>query len=57
MAYKRRSYFYRRIARKPLVMSVEELATIYHFPGSVAATPSLERIPSKKTAAPANLPV
>jgi hypothetical protein len=57
-AYKRRSYFYPpNQAKQPLVMTTEELATIYHFPGSVAATPSLERVPSKRTAAPANLPV
>jgi hypothetical protein len=56
-AYKRRSYFYPPYKSKALVMTVEELATIYHFPGSVAATPTLERIPSKKTTAPANLPV
>jgi len=57
-AYKRRSYFYPPYqAKKPLVMSVEELATIYHFPGSVAGTPGLERVPSKRTAAPANLPI
>ncbi len=57
-AYKRRSCFYPPYKdNKPLVMSVEELATIYHFPGSVAATPTLERVPSKRTAAPANLPI
>ncbi|MBU6426790.1 hypothetical protein KGQ27_00945 [Patescibacteria group bacterium] len=57
MAYKRRSYFYPPFQRKPIVMNSEELATIYHFPGSVAATPSLERVPSKKAQAPANLPM
>lgn len=56
-AYKRRSYFYTPYESKPLVMSVEELATIYHFPGQVAQTPTLERIPSKKAQAPSNLPV
>jgi hypothetical protein len=56
-AYKRRSYFYPPYQGKPLVMNTEELATIYHFPGSVSATPTLDRIPSKKGEAPANLPV
>ncbi len=55
--YKRRSYFYAPHERKPLVLNTEELATIYHFPGSVAATPTLERLPSKKSDAPSNLPV
>lgn len=54
--YKRRSYFYAPHEATPLVMNTEELATIYHFPGSVAATPTLERLPSKKTEAPSNLP-
>ncbi|MCX6719448.1 MAG: hypothetical protein NTZ38_03700 [Candidatus Taylorbacteria bacterium] len=56
-AYKRRSYFYPPFQGKPMVMNTEELATIYHFPGSTAATPGLERVPSKKAEAPTNLPV
>lgn len=55
--YKRRSYFYAPHEGSPFVLNTEELATIYHFPGSVAATPTLERLPSKKAEAPANLPV
>lgn len=55
--YKRRSYFYAPYEGKSLVLNTEELATIYHFPGSVAATPTLERIPSKKSEAPSNLPI
>ena len=42
---------------QPKVMSVEELATIYHIPGSAVVTPGLARIPSSKTSAPANLPI
>ena len=38
-------------------MNGEELATLYHLPGAVATTPTLTRIPSKKSEAPANLPV
>ncbi len=55
--YKRRSYFYAPHEGKALVMSTEEIATVYHFPGSVAATPTLQRIPSKKAEAPSNLPL
>lgn len=57
MAYKRRSYFYTPFESSPFVLNTEELATIYHFPGAVAATPTLERVPSKKAQAPANLPI
>lgn len=57
MAYKRRSFFYTPFASSPLIMNTEELATIYHFPGSVAQTPNLDRIPSRKAQAPGNLPV
>lgn len=55
--YKMRSYFYNPGNEDPpIVLNTEELATIYHFPGSVATTPTLERVPSKKGQAPANLP-
>lgn len=58
MAYRRRSAFYPPFnLSKPMVMNTEELATVYHLPGSVAATPGLERVPSKKAEAPINLPV
>jgi hypothetical protein len=56
MAYKRRSYFYDPFDATPIIMNTEEIATIYHFPGSVAQTPNLDRIPSKKAQAPGNLP-
>ena len=59
-AYKRRSVFnvpYRHIFGKPYVLTTEELATLFHFPGSTATTPTLTRVPSKKAEAPSNLPV
>lgn len=59
-AYKRRSFFhppFKNFHGKPFILTTEELATIYHFPGEVAATPTLSRIPSKKAEAPANLPI
>lgn len=55
--YKRRSYFYAPHKGKPMIMSSESLATIFHFPGAVVSTPSFQRVPSKKSEAPANLPV
>jgi hypothetical protein len=55
--YKRRAYFHPPYVGKPMVMNAEELATLFHFPGQVAATPTLERIPSKRVQAPTNLPI
>lgn len=42
---------------KPFILNTEELATIYHFPGKVAGAPTFERVPSKKSEAPSNLPI
>lgn len=38
------------------VLNLEELATLWHLPGQVAATPTLPRIDSNKGVAPSNLP-
>ncbi len=43
--------------RIKFVLNSEELATIFHFPGTVAGTPSLNRVSSRKGEAPANLPI
>jgi hypothetical protein len=60
-AYKRRSFFntpFKNFHGKPFILTTEELATLWHFPSSaVAATPTLNRIPSKKAEAPPNLPI
>jgi len=59
-AYKRRSFFYlpyKFFHGKPFVLTSEELATIYHFPGQVASTPTFSRIVSKKAEPPPNLPL
>jgi len=39
------------------VLSLEELATIFHFPGMVSETPSFKRIESKIAKPPSNLPI
>ncbi len=56
-AYRRRSWFHPPHARKPFVLNAEELATIYHFPGQVATTPTLKKIESKKAEPPIDLPI
>lgn len=55
-AYKRRAYGPAGPADAAKVMSVEELATIFHIPGSSVLTPGLSRIPSVRRNAPSNLP-
>jgi hypothetical protein len=42
---------------KTSVLSTEELATLFHFPGSVAETSALGRIDAQKAEPPANLPI
>jgi hypothetical protein len=59
-AYRRRSFFhppYRMFKGRPYILTTEELATIFHFPGEVASTPTLSRTTSKKGEAPSNLPI
>jgi hypothetical protein len=61
--YKLRRFFYspwknkKFHSVKPFILNTEELATIFHFPGSVASTPTFEKIPSLKAKAPSNLPI
>lgn len=57
MMYRRRAAFYPPFKVKTMVMNTEEIATIFHLPGQVASTPTLKRIPSKKSEAPTNLPI
>lgn len=56
-AYVRRSWFHPPYVRKPFILNSEELATIYHFPGGVAETPTFHRIESRKGEPPTNLPI
>jgi len=56
-AYVRRSYFFAPYKKKPYVLNTEELATIFHFPGGVAETPTFTRVEARKGEPPANLPI
>lgn len=38
------------------VLNTEELATLWHFPGQIVKVPGLERIESKESSPPTNLP-
>lgn len=54
--YKYRAYFYVPYDQFPSVMTTEEVATIWHFPTSAVQTPGLNRVPSKTSEAPTDLP-
>ncbi|MEQ1500120.1 MAG: hypothetical protein ABL917_01960 [Parcubacteria group bacterium] len=56
-SYKRRAYFYKPFKSPHFILNVEELATIFHFPGQVSTTPTFTRIESRKGEAPANIPL
>jgi hypothetical protein len=59
-AYKKRAYSAGDKKKKvdaAKVMSVEELATLYHIPGTIVVTPNLSRVESTRKEAPANLPI
>lgn len=55
-AYRRRSYFHSPYKKRSFVLNNEELATLFHFPGGVAQTPTFHRIESKKSEPPTDLP-
>lgn len=61
-AYRRRQFFHEPFSEglpkdDIMVMSTEELATIFHIPSQAVTTPSLERIQSATSEAPSNLPI
>ncbi len=55
--YQLRSAFHSPHKGHFFTMNTESIATIYHFPGETAKTPSIRRIEAKKSEAPQNLPI
>ncbi|MGC9602594.1 MAG: hypothetical protein ABSE76_02535 [Minisyncoccia bacterium] len=55
--YVTRQYFYPPNKDFHIALNTEELASLWHFPGKVAHTPTLQRMPSRRAEAPANLPI
>ncbi len=51
-------FIYRRVPEKSkgMILNVEELATLYHFPNKVIETPGIDWLMSKKGPAPKDLP-
>ena len=56
-AYATRQHFYEPHHDYHIALNTEELASLWHLPGKVAHTPTLERMPSRRAEAPANLPI
>jgi hypothetical protein len=54
--YRRRAYFHDPYVGPWMILSNEELATIFHVPSAAIETPSVPRIQSTTSGAPANLP-
>lgn len=54
--YRRRVYYPKGSGDHPKIFTAEELATVWHLPGKVALTPTLDRVPSTRGEPPANLP-
>ena len=55
--YQLRKYVPHAQTDSPKVFTTEEMATMFHLPGKVALTPTLDRIPSTRSEAPSNLPI
>lgn len=56
-AYRRRSFIHSPFKEKTFILTSEEIATIFHLPGWIVQPPTLERVPSKKTQPPSDLPI
>ena len=62
IAYRRKVVMYRKLrerlfVKKPVILNIEELATIYHFPDVSVKSPLLPRVEAKKGEPPAGLPI
>lgn len=55
--YKSRYYYERNSGDSGMIFSTEELATLWHLPGSVVLSPNVQRIGSQRAQAPSNLPI
>jgi hypothetical protein len=54
--YRDRAYFYVPYDQVPVMLTTEELATLWHFPNSFVKSPGLDRVSSRRAEAPPNLP-
>ena len=52
-----RKYFNKDSLDGTKIFTAEELATLFHIPGKVVLTPTVDRVPSTRSEAPPNLPI
>lgn len=50
------NYKFRSFTANPFILNTEELASVYHFPGTAVLTPTLPRIEAKRGTPPPTLP-
>lgn len=55
--YKRRYFPHRKFKGRGFVLNIEELATIYHVPGTMVEAPATPRVEAKKGGPPSGLPI
>jgi len=55
--YKKRYFPYGNFSKRGFVFNIEELATIYHFPGKFVKAPTISRVEAKKSGPPGRLPI
>lgn len=48
--------YLKRSLKKPFVLNIEEIATLYHFPNVLVETPNLDWVQSRKLEPPSNIP-
>lgn len=56
-AYRLRSHFWLPYPGSTFVLNTEEIATLFHFVGSQASSPSIDRIMTKRAEPPVDLPI
>jgi len=50
------NFVYRKTSKTSVILNVEELATMYHFPNKNTQTPNIDWLVARKAAPPPNLP-
>ncbi len=59
LSFQKRAFFFfpKRSYSKTIILNIEELATLYHFPSTSVLAPAVSKIMSKHSEPPPNLPI